>query len=301
MLEEFNIATAWTPAPEDLDKEIDEAKKEANEVSEKLKDTDSLLNKSLEDGYIDANEKEALNKALDALNAEFNDIKKEYEDVCNYLTSAQKKALEDVYKDLGTKHTKYVSAIKAITNIKIEGLSLVKPKIQISGWSDTNYKTPKSEYESALTAYLSALSTAQTQMRENLDAKTKKNINEAIDNIQVGGVNLIPFYDIIPYNITVSKARPKFILTYTESMGGLKIPATYIRLNTDYVLSFTSSNCKPSELSRLSLKFSNTFPFLIWLNPRISPTVYCKCCDPSLGFTIENCLYPGFDTLLLVT
>lgn len=188
-IEQGNIATAWTPAPEDIDSEIKEAKDAALEVSGKLTDTESLLNKSLEDGYIDANEKEALNKALDVLNAEFKDIKKEYEDVCNYLTDTQKVELNDAYETLYTKHNKYVSAIEAITNIEIKGLSLVKPKIQISGWSDTNYKTPKSEYESALTSYLSALSTAQTQMRENLDAETKKNINEAIDNIHVGGIN----------------------------------------------------------------------------------------------------------------
>lgn len=198
-IEQGNIATTWTPAPEDIDKEIEEAKKEANEVSTALNSTESLLNKSLEDGYIDANEKEALNKALATLTVEFKDITKEHSDVMNsdYLTEEQKGYYKDYYDVLESNYNTYVSEIKKITDLTISGLlTLAKPKIklseQISNWDFTkNYSTPKSNFEDAITNYLVGLSGAQTQMRANLDAETKKNINEAIDNIQVGGVNLL--------------------------------------------------------------------------------------------------------------
>ena len=134
-LEKGNMATAWTPAQEDIDNEIQEAKDEALQVSTALNSTESLLNKSLEDGYIDANEKEALKKALATLTVEMSDIEKEYTDVYNskYLTTTQKFILYGFYNDLSKNYDTYKSAIENIINkVAISGLTLAKTKIKIS-------------------------------------------------------------------------------------------------------------------------------------------------------------------------
>lgn len=180
-LEEGNKATGWTPAPEDVDADIQEAKKEAQDVADIINSTDSLLNKSLSDGYIDANEREALNKSLEALTNEMEDIMAEFDNVSssNYLTDEQKSTLNDSYTILKRKHKAYYSAVYNLVETSISGLSLAQPKMQISDWGDDKYKTPKLEYESALRNYLFALSIAQEQMRSGVEDSSITKVQSA--------------------------------------------------------------------------------------------------------------------------
>ena len=233
-IEQGNIATTWTPAPEDVSAEI-------SEVSTALENTNDVLSKSLEDGVIDNTEIVRIKDAIKSLEKEYNDLLKQNKALNEnpYLKGSAKINLSTYYGELNTAYDAYNNALNKITSTAI--INALKPtttsrfktikinlKDFVSNWEyNTDYVTPQTNFATALQNYTYYVTKAQ------------ESINEEIKNsIQVGGVNLIPFYDIDSHLITMYRTRPKFTLTYSKESGGLKIPASYIRLNTDYVLSY---------------------------------------------------------------
>ena len=218
--------------------DIAEVEKEALEVSSALATTQNTLAQSLEDGYLSKDEQVRLKGVLDALNGEFNELTKEYEDVVDSKFLTSKGNLESAYGSLQSAHTSYVEAIQKLLDIKI---GAYKIPINPTGYWDweTEFNSYVEVYYECLPTLVNALSQAQSDIQANIEAKAQEYTNQAVNDIQVGGVNLVPFNDIMLWNGTQIRNRPTITITANSSyQGGVYIPASYIQLNTEYVLSF---------------------------------------------------------------
>lgn len=186
-LEEGNVATAWTPAPEDVSAEI-------SEVSTALENTNDVLSKSLEDGVIDNTEIVRIKDALKSLGKEYNDLVQQNKALNEnpYLKGSAKDNLASYYDSLDAAYNSYKSALEKITSTAV--INALKPtttsrfktiKINLTdfvpNWKyDTDYETHQTNFTSALKSYTYYVTKAQ------------ESINEEIKNsIQVGGVNLV--------------------------------------------------------------------------------------------------------------
>ena len=218
--------------------DIAEVEKEALKVSSALATTQNTLAQSLEDGYISKDEQVRLKGVLDALNGEFNELTKEYEDVVDSKFLISKGDLESAYGSLQSAHTSYVEAIQKLLDIKI---GAYKIPINPTGYWDweTEFNSYVKVYYECLPTLVNALAEAQSDIQANIEAKAQEYTNQAVNDIQVGGVNLVPFNDIALWAGTQVRERPKITITANSSyQGGVYIPASYIQLNTEYVLSF---------------------------------------------------------------
>lgn len=211
--------------------DIAEVETKAKEVSTALTETQKTLANSLEDGYIDKDEQVRLKEVLSALDGEFNELTKEYEDVVNNQYLIDNSDLQEAYDALNTAHTNYKNII-----ITLLGISVTTYKVKISNFSyKDNLESKVTAYYQALPTLVNALAQAQSAIQAQLD----KNAQEYANNIQVGGVNLVPFNDIALWSGSQVRERPKITITANSSyQGGVYIPASYIQLNTEYVLSF---------------------------------------------------------------
>lgn len=86
---------------------------------------------------------------------------------------------------------------------------------------------------------LTANQASATFVASHWSEKVKYTDDTAVNNMQIGGVNLVAFNDIMLWNGTQVRNRPNITITANSSyQGGVYIPASYIQLNTEYVLSF---------------------------------------------------------------
>lgn len=211
--------------------DIAEVETKAIAVNTALTETQKTLANSLEDGYIDKDEQVRLKEVLSALDGEFKELTNEYEDVVGNQYLIDNSELQEAYAALNTAHTNYKNIINALL-----GISVTTYKVKISNFSyKDNLESKVTAYYQALPTLVNALAQAQSAIQKQLD----KNAQEYANNIQVGGVNLVPFNDIALWAGTQVRNRPNITITANSSyQGGVYIPASYIQLNTEYVLSF---------------------------------------------------------------
>ncbi len=179
-LERGTKATGWTPAPEDTQAEIAQAKREARERSNNLAteiaenkkaltDFKVEIDKAFKDGIIDKAEKEAIKSHKEILLNEYKDLERQKDSVIND-THLQYKS--NLTANWGAYNTTYDTLIKAINNAIAD--NKIEPKERIAVESGFN------NYRNNLVALRGALEDAIKSI------ETAK-----IDAIEIGGRNLL--------------------------------------------------------------------------------------------------------------
>ena len=189
-LEKGNKATDWTPAPEDVQAEINQAKQEAltaagnaqtsaNNANTAVGDLNTYVEGSFKDGVIEASEAKAIEKYINIVNTEKSNLEATYNTlyVNTYLEGAAKTNLLNAKVTyFGAVDTLLASISTAIT----DGKTTTAEKQAV----DTNY----SSYKTALASLQTAIENANKAIQTKLDAISKG----YVDNLEVGGINLYP-------------------------------------------------------------------------------------------------------------
>ena len=256
-IEKGNKCTLYSPAPEDVNVEVLEAQQAVSSLNESLTNTEDLLNKSLEDGFIDNNEKEALKKSLEQIYNDYKSLLLEYGDVMEsgYLSEATTTKLGNNMTSLTTWYEDYTYRINEIINIFQETkITVFKPKIRISeiieDWDFTlNYNTPKTEFYNAISTIRTNLISAQEEIRVAMADEAQLFANAAVSGIVVGGTNLLPnskpnekgTWDGNGADVTVEngvlKGIPKSSNKYPRIYNSYFKGKTF-ELDADYIISF---------------------------------------------------------------
>ena len=163
-LEYGNVETDWTPAPEDVNSNIDDVKNSLNSFQ-------NTVNTSFKDGIIEQAEAKAIAQHLKTLDAEKADIDKEYSTIYgnSLLGGAAKTNLANAKTSFDSAHSSLKSTINtAISDGKVTS-------------------TEKANVDSTFTTYNGVLGTYKQRIQEALDAISSAKVN----NIQVGGRNLL--------------------------------------------------------------------------------------------------------------
>lgn len=171
-LEKGNIATDWTPAPEDIEAALISLGQDIDEVSQAVNDLDTYIDGSFADGIIEEAEAKAIEKYLNSLNTEKNDIDSRYNTLYAdaNLFGSPKTNLLNAKTAYNTAHANLISSINTA----------------ISGGSVT--PAQKTDVDNKFTAYRTALSTLSTRFEEAVGQITKK-ISDAnkVDNPAANG------------------------------------------------------------------------------------------------------------------
>lgn len=165
--------------------DIQEAKDAADAVDTALKNATDVLSKSLSDGYLSKDEQESLKNVKSQLDGQYNQFDKEHTDVYNskYLDGTEKTNLSSTKSTLYDKYTNFSTALNTLIGKTITGT-----KLQLTGWTyNSNFKTPKDEFYTALTNYSEALAKAQSKINSNIELENKR----YTDSIEIGGTNLL--------------------------------------------------------------------------------------------------------------
>ena len=218
-----NKATDWTPAPEDLDKNISDVKNSLNSFQ-------NTVNTTFKDGIIEQAEAKAIAQHLKTLDAEKADIDKEYSTIYgnSLLGGTAKTNLEKAKREFNNAHDSLKSTINTV----------------ISDGKVTS--TEKASVDSTFTTYNGVLGTYKQRVQEALDA-----IGSAkVDNIQIGGKNLLTgTKDFtgwgVPGTATLDETYNGVTVyknSYIGGSGGFKDLAKYNTITpepkTEYTLSF---------------------------------------------------------------
>ncbi|WP_204256793.1 hypothetical protein [Mammaliicoccus sciuri] len=178
-LEEGNVATAWTPAHEDIALEI-------TDVRNALTTFYNTINTTFKDGIISAAEAKSIEKQADLLDNEKSQLTSQYTKVYanTALTGTAKTNLASAKSSYDSKHTSLIGAINsAISDNKI------------TPTEKTAVSTKFTEYRTALEVLTNRLQEANSAIGSKLatDAQNSANsyTNDKIDNIQIGGRNLL--------------------------------------------------------------------------------------------------------------
>ena len=154
----------WTPAPEDVDSNIDDVKNSLNNFQ-------NTVNTTFKDGIVEQAEAKAIAQHLKTLDAEKADIDKEYTAIYSnaYLTGAAKTNLSSAKSSYDSAHTSLKSTINTV---------IADGKVTTS---------ESSSVTSTFNTYNTQLGIYKQRVQEALD-----NIGSAkINDIQIGGRNLL--------------------------------------------------------------------------------------------------------------
>ena len=162
-LEKGNKATDWTPAPEDVNSNIDDVKNSLNSFQ-------NTVNTSFKDGIIEQAEAKAIAQHLKTLDAEKADIDKEYSTIYSNanLTDSAKTNLASAKTSFDSAHASLKSTINTVI-------------------SDGRVTSSESaSVTSTFNTYNTQLGVYKQRVQEALD-----NISSGkVDGVQVGGCNL---------------------------------------------------------------------------------------------------------------
>lgn len=176
-VEQGNKATDWTPAPEDVDSNIDDVKNSLNSFQ-------NTVNTTFKDGIIEQAEAKAIAQHLKILDAEKADIDKEYSTIYSNanLTGSAKTNLASAKTSFDSAHANLKSTINTVI-------------------SDGRVSSSESaSVTSTFNTYNTQLGTYKQRVQEALD-----NIGSAkINGIQIGGRNLIRKADLGQNNSTAT-------------------------------------------------------------------------------------------------
>ena len=162
-LEKGNKATDWTPAPEDVNSNIDDVKNSLNSFQ-------TTVNTTFKDGIVEEAEAKAIAQHLKTLDVEKSDIDKEYSTIYGnaYLTGIAKTNLSTAKSSYDSAHNSLKSTINTVI---ADGRVTTSESASVTSTFNT--------YNTQLGAY-------KQRVQEALD-----NITSAkVDNVEIGGRNL---------------------------------------------------------------------------------------------------------------
>ena len=176
-----NKVTDWTPAPEDVEAEINQAKQEAltaaSNVQTNVDSLNTYVDGAFKDGVIDAAEAKAIEKYKNTINEAMAKAEASYNKVFanTYLEGAAKTALLNAKINLwGQRDT----LLTTINNAIADGKTTVSEKNAV----DSAFNT----FNSLMSAFQNALEEANKAIQKKLDDISKGYVNE----LQIGGRNL---------------------------------------------------------------------------------------------------------------
>ena len=222
-LEEGNKATTYSKSPEDVQAEIAAAKQEAltaagnaqtsaNNANTAVSTLNTYVDGAFKDGLIDSSEAKAIEKYINVVNSEKAGLEATYNKlyVNAYLEGSAKTAL------LNAKVTYFGAVdnlISAINAAIADGKTTVAEKQNV----DAKY----SSYKTALASLQSAIEEANKAIQAKLDSLS----TDKVDNLQIGGINLIRKGTVgsyAPYN-TLPVIDDNGTLTTTKAGTGVTI------------------------------------------------------------------------------
>ncbi|HPP40822.1 MAG TPA: hypothetical protein PK498_11090, partial [Candidatus Kapabacteria bacterium] len=184
-IEKGNKATDWTPAPEDVQAEIDAAdaaaqaaQETANSANTAVGNLNDYVDGAFKDGVIEASEAKAIEKYINVVNTEKANLEATYNTLYanTYLEGTAKTNL------LNAKIT-YFGAVDTLINSINAAIANGQTTIAEKQDVDTKYASYKTALASLQTAIESANEAIQTKLDE---LSTQK-----VDNLQIGGRNLL--------------------------------------------------------------------------------------------------------------
>ena len=156
-VEKGNKDTDWTPAPEDVEANINN-----------LEDT---MNGAFKDGILSESEKKAIKQSLNIIKGDAEEVQKQYDTVYN-----NSNLIGTPKSNLLTAKTSYNSAYNSL-------ISFINTALSASTVTDSMITS----IDSAFGTYRTALGTFNTRLQEAIDSINSKKV----DNIKIGGENLI--------------------------------------------------------------------------------------------------------------
>ncbi|SFL10185.1 hypothetical protein SAMN05216357_112132 [Porphyromonadaceae bacterium KH3CP3RA] len=177
-----NKPTDWTPAPEDVQAEINDAKQEALTAAGNAQNTANSLkdftDTAFRDGIIDRSESVAIEKYKNSLNEAMAKAEASYNKVYanTYLEGAAKTNLLNAKINLWGQRDTLLSAI----NTAIAGGTTTPAQ-------KTAVDNAFATFNSLMSAFQNAIEDANKAIQVKLDAISKG----YVDNLQIGGVNLL--------------------------------------------------------------------------------------------------------------
>lgn len=162
-LEKGTKATDWTPAPEDIDSNLDDVKNSLNSFQ-------NTVNTTFKDGIIEEAEAKAIAQHLKTLDAEKADIDKEYSTIYenSLLGGTAKTNLANAKTSFDSAHSSLKSTINTVIS---DGRVSLSESASVASTFGT-YNTQLGAYKQRVQEALDAISSAK------------------VDNVQVGGANL---------------------------------------------------------------------------------------------------------------
>lgn len=205
-VEKGNKATDWTPAPEDVQAEIDDAKQEALTAAGNAQNTANSLKNftdtAFRDGIIDRSESVAIEKYKNSLNEAMAKAEASYNKVYTntYLEGTAKTSLLNAKINLWGQRDTLLSAI----NTAISGGTTTPAQ-------KTAVDNAFTSFNSLMSAFQSALEEANKAIQAKLDDLSTKKVN----NIEIGGRNYFT-------------STTKLYCWKTDGSGSINLASRYI-------------------------------------------------------------------------
>jgi hypothetical protein len=255
-------SVGFTPAPEDVQKEIDD-------VSNAVTNLNTTINGAFKDGIISEAEAKAIASNISILNAEKADIDNAYTPLYNspYLLSGTTAAtnLSSAKTAYNTAHSALITEInKAIA----DGKTTPEEKANV----DTKFTA----YNLALGTYKKRVEEANKAIQDQVKALAEQDATNKVNNIQVGGTNLFPMSKLNNVGCRGNSSKEgngteiifKCNNPSTWAILPVSIPTALVPVNTDFVISMdirntngfgyevTATSSTPTLIS--IVKFENT-------------------------------------------
>ncbi len=183
-LESGKNPTDWTPAPEDVQADIEAAQGSVDDVSAAVDDLETYVDGAFLDGVIDSAEAIAIGQLILTVQAEADAIEATYNKLYTnpFLSGTPKTNL------LNAK----ITFVGSVTDL-IDAIDTAIADGQITAAEHTNMNAKFALYNSALASFSTAIEAANQAIQQALD----QNAQGYVDNIEIGGRNLLAFADMI--------------------------------------------------------------------------------------------------------
>ncbi len=173
-----NKPTDWTPAPEDVQADIEAAQGSVDDVSAAVDDLETYVDGAFLDGVIDSAEAIAIGQLILTVQAEADAIEATYNKLYTnpFLSGTPKTNL------LNAK----ITFVGSVTDL-IDAIDTAIADGQITAAEHTNMNAKFALYNSALASFSTAIEAANQAIQQALD----QNAQGYVDNIEIGGRNLL--------------------------------------------------------------------------------------------------------------
>ncbi|GEM_PF-3032575 len=171
-LEKGNVATDWTPAPEDIQKEI-------QQVQNNLDGFQTIVNTTFKDGIIEESEAKAIEKYVNTLQSQQQQIYKTHQSIYN------NEHLEGTYKV--EENTAYNAYITAFNNL-VDYINNVILDEKVTDNEAHEVDLRFDIYKDRISTYQEKLNNAQEFIQAEIKRKTEEFAQEKADEVQ-GTVN----------------------------------------------------------------------------------------------------------------